>query len=108
MDVPGFEVKLHKLLEHEWEQFRTALNDFCANHNAAHLRDTGKVQQVTENAEAHLGSRVHKVRKKLQNGAQDVHPRFRAEIQRRMTPAFEQAYSIKGKLLSPCEDFSLF
>ncbi|KAG8170125.1 hypothetical protein KVR01_000870 [Diaporthe batatas] len=95
--VPNIEVEIQELLEHAWKRYMTALETFCAKHNAAHLRSTEKVQQVIENAEQYLGILAHAVLENMQNGAQDVHPRFRAEIQSRMTPAFEEACAIKGE-----------
>lgn len=73
-----------------------ALNSFCAEQDASHLQATGKVQQAIETAEARLGFDAHTTLRKLRDGAQDVHPIFREEIQRIMEPIFQQAYAIKG------------
>ncbi|POS71353.1 hypothetical protein DHEL01_v210255 [Diaporthe helianthi] len=92
--VPGFEVKIQELLEHEWQRYMTSLNNFCAENNASHL--TAKVQQIIESAEEYLGIRAHKVLLDLRNGAQEIHPLFRQELQLLMVPTFESAYSIRG------------
>lgn len=79
-----------------WQRYMMALNNFCGEHNAAHLKVSGKVQQAIENAEAHLGYAAHMTLKRFRAGAQIVHPLFRHKIQKILTPVFEEAYSIKG------------
>lgn len=98
--VPSYEIKIQESLEHVWQRYTIALNNFCGEHNLSHLRDTGKVQQAIENAEAHMGYGAHLTLANFRIGAQSVHPLFRQEIQRIMTPVFEEAYAMRGTHIS--------
>lgn len=99
--VPSYEAKIQESLEHVWQRYMMALNNFCVEHNVAHLKVSGKVQQAIENAEAHLGYAAHMTLKSFRVGAQIVHPLFRHKIQEMLTPVFEEAYSIKGVYMCP-------
>lgn len=74
----------------------TALNNFCIEHNVPLRRHAGKVQRAIESAKADLGIRAEVILMSFRISAQNVHRLFRKEIQRIMTPVFEQAYAIKG------------
>ncbi|KAK7716332.1 hypothetical protein SLS64_003486 [Diaporthe eres] len=95
--VPGYEIKIQKSLEHVWQRYLTALNEFCEEHNALRPRSNGKVQQAIEDAEEDLVHDAHRVLKDLRDGAQEVHPLFREEIQKILEPIFQKAYAIKGQ-----------
>lgn len=94
--IPGYEAKIYDSLEHAWQCYTTALNDFCSEHNVPLRRYTGKVQRAIDTAKADLAYGAHMILASFRVSAQHVHPLFRKEIQRIMTPVFEETYAIKG------------
>lgn len=78
-----------------------ALHDFCGEHDASRLRSSGQVQRAIEDAEENLIQKAQKVLEKLGDGARDVHPIFRDEIQRILRPVFQEAFAIKGTCVWP-------